>query len=93
MAQTACKGNMFTSISPKDLSTFHVQLPLWPVQREETGQRGLQLGLSVSRMADPGESETAGDGPLPYHIHSPTPPPPCAAQSATNNTPISQGPS
>ena len=34
-------------------------------------------------MADPGESETAGDEPWPYRIHTPTPPLLCIAQSAT----------
>lgn len=34
-------------------------------------------------MADPGESETAGDEPWPCRIHTPTPPLLCTVRSAT----------
>lgn len=40
-------------------------------------------------MADPGEFGTAGDEPWPCRIHTPAPPLPCTAQSATQ-TPMEQ---
>lgn len=64
-------------------STVHEKQPLEPVQMEGTGQRGLQLGWSVSRREDPEEFETVGDEPWPCRIHNPAPHLVCTVQSAT----------